>query len=603
MKRSPFETASACVEEWLDSGNGSTWAKRDARLRSGQGMAWEVDLQDETLPVRAVRIVLPPDFPASACELFVDRSYFLRVPHVEADGHVCLGLQSIPNDYDDPVAAVVRALRMLKDQLLGPSLDKNWVEHQFQTERASYWAQRCVARRKEHDRRPVPARTFVDVRELDRWAVGSIAAYVPSGSKQRLLSLQLAADQGADPHETAIRHRWADGMMVRGNALFVRLSPSEPWTPSSWPGSFEALDALVGRLTDNECSVVSWLQRTGWSDDPHPHSRKRKKKQKRQREKAEAPPGQRPLLVVLMQDGVMYGYQVFGSATPRLSLPSIEPVDITRVDPNWALARDHQLDVLRARRQKRVLFIGAGSLGSPLVRALARAGLGNIDIVDAQLMESENTSRHELGAEELGQGKAPALARRLERDVPGLTVNGVVAEAAAWMAQHCKPGVYDLIVDCTAESSVRAFIAHARAGLLRDCPVIHAWTEPLCSAGHVVLSQPEVPWPPEDPADELVNASDLSAGDTRIQLPACSAGFHPYGAADIELVAAFAAERVIAVLDDLKQRSTVWSWVRSSAYFQSLPASVVTRPIVPVSPSKFDCIMTSRDLAGILGRA
>jgi len=170
MKRSPFETASACVEEWLDRGNGSTWVKRNTRLRSGQGMAWEVDLQDETLPVCAVRIVLPPDFPASACELFVDRRYFLRVPHVEADGHVCLGLLSIPNDYDDPVAAVVRALRMLKDQLLGPSLDKNWVEQQFQTERASYWAQRCIARRKAPDRRPVPARTYVDVRELDRWA-------------------------------------------------------------------------------------------------------------------------------------------------------------------------------------------------------------------------------------------------------------------------------------------------------------------------------------------------------------------------------------------------------------------------------------------------
>lgn len=163
--------------------------------------------------------------------------------------------------------------------------------------------------------------------------------------------------------------------------------------------------------------------------------------------------------------------------------------------------------------------------------------------------------------------------------------------------------MYDLVVDCTAESSVRAFIAHARSGLLGDCPVIHAWTEPLCNAGHVVLSQPDVPWPAEDPADELVNASDLSAGDTRIQLPACSAGFHPYGAADIELVAAFAAERVIAVLDDLSQRSTVWSWVRSSAYFQSLPVPVATRAIVPTSTSKFDSIMTSRDLAGTLGRA
>lgn len=599
MKRSPFETATARVEEWLD-GSGSTWAKRDRRLRPEQGFAWDIDLQDDTLPVRTVRVALPPDFPTSTCELFVDRSYFLRVPHVEADGHVCLGLHSIPNDYDDPVSAVVRALATLKEQLLGPAVDQGWVEQQFQAERASYWAQHCIARRKAPDRRPVPARTYVDVRELDRWAMGTLAAYVPAGAKHRHYSLQVAADRSADPHETATRHRWADATMVRGNVLFVRMASDEPWTPSNWPTSFEALDALVGRLTDHECSVAGWLQPVGWKDDPQPHSRKRKKKQRR--DSQEAPPGQRPLLVVLDQDGVMYGYQLFGSATPLLSPPSIEPVDVTRVDPNWALARDHQLEVVEARRQKRVLFLGAGSLGSPLVSALVRAGIGHVDIVDAQLMGPENTSRHKLGIDEIGQGKAAGLARRLNREVPGVTVTGVLAEAAAWMAKHCKPGLYDLVVDCTAESSVRSFIAHTRQGLLGDCPVVHAWTEPLCSAGHVVLSQPEVPWPAEDPADELVNASDLSAGDTRIQLPACSAGFHPYGAADIELVAAFGAERVIAVLDDLKQTSTVWSWVRSSAFFQGLPVSVATRPIVPVSSSRSDCVMTSRDLAEILGR-
>lgn len=599
MKRNPFETASARVEEWLDRGSGSTWAKRDKRLRAEQGMAWDIDLQHDAVPVRAVRVVLPCDFPASACKLYVDRSYFLRLPHVEADGHVCLGMQPIPDDYDDPVAAVVRALQALKGQLLGPSADQSWVQFQFQAECASYWAQSCIARRKAPDCRPVPTHTYVDLRELDRWSIGSIAAYVHSGSKHRKFSLQVAADQATDPHETAMRHRWADGTMVRGNALFVRMEPDEVWTPATWPNSFEKLDALVGRLTGNECSVASWLQRTGWADDPPTHSRKRKKE--RRRENPEAPPGQRPLLVVLVQDGVMYGYQLYGSAIPRIAPPSIEPIAVTRVDPDWSLARDHQLDVIHARRKKRVLFIGTGSLGSPLAGALARAGLGIMDIVDAQLMGPENTSRHKLGVDQVGRGKAPALASSLKREVPGLVVNGFVAEAASWITMRCKPGMYDLVVDCTAESSVRSFISHARSGLIGNCPVVHAWTEPLCSAGHVVLSQLEVPWPPGDPADDLVNASDLSARETRVNLPACSAGFHPYGAADIELVAAFAAERVIAVLDNLEHPSTVWSWVRSSAYFESLPIPITTRAIVPKSQSKFDCATTTRDLAKVLG--
>jgi len=602
MKRDPFEAAAALVQEWLDQGSGSKWAKRDTRVRIENGMAWDLDIRDDALAVRSVRLVLPPDFPASACELYVDRDYFLKLPHVEADGHVCLGLHSIPNDYDDPVRAVTRALQTLKDELLGPANDARWMQEQFHAERASYWAQRCIGRRKARDRRPVPASTYVDVGDLGSWSTGALAAYVPPGSKHRLFALQLATAASVDPHELAARHQWANGMMVRGSALFVRLPSDLLWTPDAWPDAFSALDELVGRATGHECSLLSWLMQTGWADDPQAKDTRPKKKSKRKRSD-EAPAGQRPLLVVLVQDGVMFGYQVFGPSVSLLSRPSIEPVYITRVDPDWALARDHQLERLQARRKKRVLLIGCGSLGSPLAKALARAGVGHFDIVDSQLMDTENTSRHELGMREVGQGKAPALARRLMQDVPALTARGFVADAASWTTKNCRPGKYDLVVECTAESSVRTFMSHMRAGLFGDCPVIHAWTEPLCSAAHLVLSQPSVPWPEDDPADTLVNASDLSAGDTRIELPACAGGFHPYGAADIDLVAAFAAERVIAVLDDLLYPSTVWSWARSSAYFAALPMPVSTRSIVPTSASTFDTATTTRELARVLGRA
>jgi molybdopterin/thiamine biosynthesis adenylyltransferase len=308
------------------------------------------------------------------------------------------------------------------------------------------------------------------------------------------------------------------------------------------------------------------------------------------------------MLVALVNGSVVFGYQLYGSAMPKLQPPAIEPVHVTRVDADWALARDHDLEALHARRKKRVLLLGAGSLGSPLARALARAGVGHLDIVDAELMEAENTSRHELGLADAGHGKARRLAEQISQDVPGITARGFLADASTWSMQNCRLGAYDLIIECTAESSVRTFLSHMRASLFGDCPVIHAWTEPLCSAAHVVLSQSSVPWPDTDPADELVNASDLSAGDTRIKVAACAGGFHQYGAADIELVAAFAAERVIAVLDDMSHSSTVWSWVRSSAFFDSLPVAATTRPIVPLSSSKSDSATTTRELAAVLGR-
>lgn len=595
MNRSPFESASSAVQEWLDRGTGP--ATRDTKVRIESGFAWDIDLRDDGLPIEGVRLVLPPDFPASPCELYVSRDHFLKLPHIEGDGHVCLGLAPIPEDYDDPITAVVRAFDSLKNKLLLRAADAAWVSEQFNDERASYWAQWCLSRRKAADHRSVPTRTYVDVGELGAWATGGVAGYVPGSSKHRLYSLQVAA--AADPHELAARHRWADGTVVRGSALFVRLPNNASWTPSTWPKTFEALDALIAEVTDHEVSLAHWVNTTGWADDLAP--RKLKKKTRRKQPK-DAPPGQRPMLVVLVHGSVMFGYQLYGSAMPKLQPPAVEPVQITRVDADWALARDHDLEVLHARRKKRVLLLGAGSLGSPLARALARAGLGHLDVVDAQLMETENTSRHELGLADAGHGKARRLAEQLMKDVPGIAARGFLADASTWAMRNCRPGVFDLIIECTAESSVRTFMSHMRTVLFGDSPVIHAWTEPLCSAAHVVLSQPAVPWPDTDPADELVNASNLSASDTRIKVEACAGGFHPYGAADIELVAAFAAERVIAILDDMSQASTVWSWVRSSAFFDSLPVAAHKRLIVPTSSSKSDSATTTRELAAVLGR-
>lgn len=600
MKRAPFETARSLVQDWLDQGLGSTWAKRDTSLRADEGLAWGIDLQDESRPVRALRVVLRPDFPASPCELYVDRSHFLKLPHVEMDGHVCLGLTPIPADYDDPVGAVIRTLRAFSDHLLGPASNPQWVEEQFHDERVSYWAQFCASRQKAIDRRPIALRTYADIGELNQWFSGTVAAYVPAGSKHRRFSVQVATATNTDAHELASRHRWADGMLVRGNALFVHLTTDVRWTPATWPKSFQELAALVERATNHDFSLVRWVTKTGWSDVPTPHQRRKKGRRNRE---PEVPAGQRPLLVVLVQDGAAFGYQLVGSAMSRLQPPSIEPVYVTRVDPNWALARDQNLDALHARRKKRVLLLGCGSLGSPLANALARAGIGHLDLVDAQVMETENTCRHELGLSDVGRGKADELARQLMKKIPGLTASGYLADVATWTTKNCRPGMYDLVVECTAESSVRTFISHMRIGLFGSIPVIHTWTEPLCSAGHVVLTQLDVPWPDDDPADALVNASDLSASDTRVELPACSGGFHPYGVADIQLVAAFAVERVIAIVDEMQLPSTVWSWVRSIAFFESLPKPPSTRSIVPVSTSKSDSATTTRELAKVLGLA
>ncbi len=65
-------------------------------------------------------------------------------------------------------------------------------------------------------------------------------------------------------------------------------------------------------------------------------------------------------------------------------------------------------------RRSKVLVIGAGGLGAPLLLYLAAAGLGHIGIIDPDQVELSNLQRQVLYAEkDLGKNKAEVAAQRL----------------------------------------------------------------------------------------------------------------------------------------------------------------------------------------------
>ncbi|RYY15681.1 MAG: molybdopterin-synthase adenylyltransferase MoeB [Cytophagaceae bacterium] len=67
-------------------------------------------------------------------------------------------------------------------------------------------------------------------------------------------------------------------------------------------------------------------------------------------------------------------------------------------------------------RQARVLVVGAGGLGCPILQYLAAAGVGTLGLADADKVELTNLPRQILyGAEDVGQFKVEAAARALQR--------------------------------------------------------------------------------------------------------------------------------------------------------------------------------------------
>jgi molybdopterin-synthase adenylyltransferase len=126
--------------------------------------------------------------------------------------------------------------------------------------------------------------------------------------------------------------------------------------------------------------------------------------------------------------------------------------------------------------EKRVLLIGAGGLGCPAGRVLARSGVGQIDIADDDLVDDTNLHRQTLySPDDVGQPKAKIAASRLiqEGRRAGRGV-GTVAREIRVLPQHgCETVAgYDLVLEGADNFATKFLVADACA--LTGTPVVQA---------------------------------------------------------------------------------------------------------------------------------
>jgi len=113
----------------------------------------------------------------------------------------------------------------------------------------------------------------------------------------------------------------------------------------------------------------------------------------------------------------------------------------------------------------RVLMIGAGGLGSPVLTALAAAGVGTIGIVDSDSVEVSNLHRQTIYTmADLARPKAEAAAAALRAHNPLIEV---VAHQTRLTAANVLALIadYDIVVDGTDNFATR-HLAHDAAALL-----------------------------------------------------------------------------------------------------------------------------------------
>ena len=257
---------------------------------------------------------------------------------------------------------------------------------------------------------------------------------------------------------------------------------------------------------------------------------------------------------------------------------------VERADHLWIHGRD-QDPQQECLRHARVAILGCGSVGAPLSRLLAQAGIGNLLLVDPDTMDWPNVGRHALGAGSVNSFKASEVAHEIEKAYPhlgeitwrrervGLGARSLVGELAS----------YDLIVSTMGNWPAESFLNDMQQTASGFPPILYGWVEPNAAAAHALLIAPDsgcLRCGMDDKGRPHSKVTNWPNGGDSLQAPACGALFTPYGPTELSWAHALLSEAAIKALtgrasagchriwigfhDRVKEAGGVWAadWIK-----------------------------------------
>jgi ubiquitin-protein ligase len=184
---------------------------------------------------------------------------------------------------------------------------------------------------------------------------------------------------------------------------------------------------------------------------------------------------------------------------------------------------------------KSVALIGAGAVGAPLAIELARNGIGELRLMDFDIVEPGNTIRWPLGSSAWGRLKAQALADLIAREYPATKVSYVSHCLGTFAPQtgmgdlsaldQTIAGV-DLVVDGTASFGTTSLI-HDQARS-HSLPLVVLYASPTLGGGVVSLFMPGsgcpvcLEWAWEDKPNVIAPPPGMFEEAELIQPPGCA---------------------------------------------------------------------------------
>lgn len=130
------------------------------------------------------------------------------------------------------------------------------------------------------------------------------------------------------------------------------------------------------------------------------------------------------------------------------------------------IGKSGQQKLLKAK----VLVVGAGGLGSPVLTYLAAAGIGHITIADYDIVSESNLNRQFLyGTEDIGKAKGLVAAEKLRSLNPDVDITVVGEEINHINSLDIIRGI-DVVIDCVDSVAIRLIVNSAC--LRQDIPLV-----------------------------------------------------------------------------------------------------------------------------------
>lgn len=279
--------------------------------------------------------------------------------------------------------------------------------------------------------------------------------------------------------------------------------------------------------------------------------------------------------------------------------PLVDPVDSLSDAERRRTARHARLAGFGELAQRRlraahVAVVGAGGLGSPVVLALAAAGVGTLTVIDDDVVEVSNLQRQVIHrATDAGAAKTASAVRVAAELSPETVVRAVGERLEPHNAEDILAGA-DLVIDGTDTFATRLAVAAACEAL--GIPLVWGTVQGFDAQVTVFWSAPPAGFP-------AVRLRDLYPEGSVGELPSCS-DVGVLGAFCLQVGSLLATEAIklltgagepllgrVLVLDALRARQT------------EVPLRPSTVSAAPAAPSVVPAVGAPRQLTASEARA